>query len=240
MGAEDELRGSGVFQPPPGPPRGIPPMNQPSLYSPPQMSQMSQMMRPPTPPYSQQYGETGMDPEDEPPLLEELGIDPERIREKTLAVLNPFHELGKTDNAAYLLSDADLAGPVLFCVLLGATLVLSGGRAPFGYIYGLAVISCIAMYLLLSLMTIESVFTFTSVASVLGYCLLPVVGLSFVGIFVRLSGLFGLIFGLIAVLWCALSASRLFVAMSQDKSQQSLIAYPCALLYGVFALIVIF
>lgn len=182
----------------------------------------------------------GTDFEDEPPLLEELGIDPDRIIAKTLAVLNPFHGQGVTDDANFLLQDADLAGPVLFCLLLGACLLLSGGKVPFGYIYGLAMISCIVMYILLNLMATNIKISLTSVASVLGYCLLPIVGLSGLGIFVPLSGIVGLVAGLVIVFWCALSASRLFVTMSNDPQQRPLVAYPCCLLYGVFALIVIF
>ncbi|KAK3930919.1 CCR4-NOT transcription complex subunit 6 [Frankliniella fusca] len=120
--------------------------------------------------------------DDEPPLLEELGIDPDRIIAKTLAVLNPFHGQAVTDDANFLLQDADLAGPVLFCLLLGACLLLSGGKVPFGYIYGLAMISCIVMYGLLNLMTTNVSISLSSVASVLGYCLLPVVGLSGLGL----------------------------------------------------------
>lgn len=178
--------------------------------------------------------------DDEPPLLEELGIDPDRIIAKTLAVLNPFHSQGVTDDANFLLQDSDLAGPGLFCLLLGACLLLSGGKVPFGYIYGLAMISCIVMYILLNLMTTTVNITLASVASVLGYCLLPVVGLSGLGIFVPLTGIFGLVAGLFIVFWCALSASRLFVTMSSDPQQRPLVAYPCCLLYGVFALLVIF
>jgi len=44
-------------------------------------------------------------------------------------------------------------------------------------------------------------------------------------------GLFGIVLTVIAVLWCSVSASKLFVsALSMDK-QQLLVAYPCALVY---------
>lgn len=187
-----------------------------------------------------EVSKVGTDFDDEPPLLEELGIDPDRIIAKTLAVLNPFHGQGVTDDANFLLQDADLAGPGLFCLLLGACLLLSGGKVPFGYIYGLAMISCVVMYILLNLMTTTVSITLASVASVLGYCLLPVVALSGLGVFVPLTGIFGLGAGVFIVFWCALSASRLFVTMSSDPQQRPLVAYPCCLLYGVFALLVIF
>ncbi|XP_015117508.1 protein YIPF5 [Diachasma alloeum] len=178
--------------------------------------------------------------EDEPPLLEELGIDPDRIMQKTLAVLNPFHRRGQIDDANYLLQDADLAGPVAFCLILAGFLLLAGSKAHFGYVYGLAVTSCLLMYILQSLMSSTGNITLSSVASVLGYCLLPVVVLAGVSIFTTLKGPIGMAMGAFAVAWATVSASRLFSAMSGEEKQRLLIAYPCLLLYGVFTLIVIF
>ncbi|XP_043529483.1 protein YIPF7 [Frieseomelitta varia] len=181
-----------------------------------------------------------VDEEEEPPLLEELGIDPDRILQKTLAVLNPFHRKGQIDDANYLLQDSDLAGPVAFCLMLAAFLLLAGSKAHFGYVYGLAVTSCILMYILQSLMSSSSNITLSSVASVLGYCLLPVVVLAGLSIFTTLRGPAGLVFAMFAVAWSTLSASRLLTTMSGEENQRLLLAYPCALLYGVFTLMVIF
>lgn len=180
------------------------------------------------------------DEEVEPPLLEELGIDPDRIIQKTLAVLNPFHRRGQIDDANYLLQDSDLAGPVTFCLALAAFLLLAGSKAHFGYVYGLATISCLMMYILLTLMSSTNNITLLSVASVLGYCLLPVVVLSAFSIFTTLRGTVGLVFAALAVAWATLSASRLLSTMSGENNQRPLIAYPCFLLYGVFTLIIIF
>ncbi|XP_043672303.1 protein YIPF5 [Vespula pensylvanica] len=185
-------------------------------------------------------GDHGFGDEVEPPLLEELGIDPDRIVQKTLAVLNPFHRRGQIDDANYLLQDSDLAGPVTFCLALAAFLLLAGSKAHFGYVYGLATISCLLMYILLSLMSSTNNITLLSVASVLGYCLLPVVALSAVSIFTTLRGTIGLVVAAMAVAWATLSASRLLSTMSGENNQRPLIAYPCFLLYGVFTLIVIF
>ncbi|KAL0832087.1 hypothetical protein ABMA28_001573 [Loxostege sticticalis] len=178
---------------------------------------------------------------DEPPLLDELEIYPDRILEKTLAVLNPFHGQSKADDANFLLRDTDIAGPIAFCLALAVCLFLSGNKAHFGYVYGLSVMSVILMYFLLSLMCrTEGVFTVLSVASVLGYCMLPMVVLAGLGIFVSLEGTVGISLSAVAVIWSALSASRLFVTMTGDAEQRPLIAYPCALVNGVFALLVLF
>ncbi|XP_015434722.1 PREDICTED: protein YIPF5 homolog [Dufourea novaeangliae] len=181
-----------------------------------------------------------VDEEDEPPLLEELGIDPKRILQKTLAVLNPFHKRGELDDANYLLQDSDLAGPVAFCLIFAACLSLADSTANFSYVYGLAVTSCIFMYILLSLMSRRNNITFSSIASVLGYCLLPVVVLASSSIFITLRGPVGSILALLAVIWATLSASRLLIAICGEENQRPLIAYPCILLYGAFTLIVVF
>ncbi|XP_069688982.1 protein YIPF5 homolog [Periplaneta americana] len=175
--------------------------------------------------------------EDEPPLLEELGIKPIQILEKTLAALNPFRgDYPVEVNPFY---ETDLAGPASFCVILGICLFLAGSKAHFGYVYGLVMITCIVMYILISLMTTRFV-TFGFVASVLGYCLLPIVFLSMLGVFVSLHSYVGHVCAAVAVIWSSLSASKLFVNMSADNQQRPLIAYPCLLLYGTFALIIVF
>ncbi|KAG8287642.1 protein YIPF5 [Homalodisca vitripennis] len=171
--------------------------------------------------------------EDEPPLLEELGIDPDQIVKKILVVLDPF-------TSTVPIGDYDLAGPLAFCIILAGFLLLSGGTAHFGYVYGLAMTSCLMMYALLNLMTASSGFTLTSVASVLGYALLPVVVLSGVGVLFTLQNILGLVLSAIAVAWSSLAASRIFVTISADRGQRPLIAYPCILLYAVFTLLVIF
>jgi len=153
--------------------------------------------------------------------------------EKTLSVLNPFRH---TDAA--ILRDTDLAGPVVFCVLFGFILLLSG-KVHFGYIYGIGVLGCLGMCFLLNMMSVSGVSLGVTV-SVLGYCLLPMVGLAGVNLLLSLQDLIGIALTLTAVIWCALSASKLFVTALEMQQQQPLVAYPCALVYGVFALLAVF
>ena len=61
------------------------------------------------------------DDENELPLLEELGIRFDKIWSKTQAVINPTKKLSNN-----ILDDADLAGPLFFCLLLGSCLLLAG------------------------------------------------------------------------------------------------------------------
>ena len=81
---------------------------------------------------------------------------------------------------------------------------------------------------------------FTVVVSVLGYCILPIVALSALSILVSLTGPVGTILTMLAVVWSSWSASKLFVTAFDMEKQQFLIAYPCCMLYAVFALITMF
>ena len=59
--------------------------------------------------------------EDEPPLLEELGIDPGQIVRRTVAMLNPMKRA-----PAEAAGDDDVAGPLLFALLMGAAHLMRG------------------------------------------------------------------------------------------------------------------
>jgi len=185
----------------------------------------------PAPAYAAPSSGSGF--EDEPPLLEELGINPDHILQKTLTVLNPMRS---TD--ASIAGDSDLAGPIVFAMAFGSFIMFSG-KLYFNYIYGIGLMGCLAMYCLLNLMSLSGV-SIGCVVSVLGYCLLPIVGLAGLSVLFSLSGVLGNILTGAAVAWCTLSSSKLFTTALEMKQQQLLVAYPCALLYGVFALITMF
>ncbi|GMT10490.1 hypothetical protein PFISCL1PPCAC_1787, partial [Pristionchus fissidentatus] len=179
------------------------------------------------------YGEE--DIENEPPLLEELGINFSHIKEKTLVVLNP---VGAT--SVDVIADQDLAGPLVFCLMFGAALLLHG-KMQFGFIYGVGMLGCVGMYMLMNLMAPDmAAISFTCTASVLGYCLLPMSILSMLSAVLSFKGSIGYGISLLAVFWCSFSASKLFVTALSLDSQRLLVAYPCALLYAVFALLAIF
>ncbi|KAF9952061.1 Protein yipf5 [Modicella reniformis] len=74
------------------------------------------------------------------------------------------------------MDDTDLAGPLVFCLAFGTFLLLSG-KQHFGYVYGVAVVGCSALYVILNLMSPHGV-DIPKTASVLGYCMLPLVILS--------------------------------------------------------------
>lgn len=113
------------------------------------------------------------------------------------------------------------------------------------------------MYTLLNLMSDHGIDAYR-VASVLGYCLLPMVGVGAISVMILLeyvfpilmssalltnlvsSGTFGYLLSLISILWCTYAASGIFVAVLRMSDQRLLVAYPCGLLYGCFALLSVF
>ncbi|XP_053311000.1 protein YIPF7 [Spea bombifrons] len=171
--------------------------------------------------------------DNEPPLLEELGINFDHIWQKTLTVLNPWKP---ADGG--IMNETDLTGPMVFCFALGSTLLLAG-KIHFGYVYTMSILGCLAIHALLNLMSIPGI-SYGCVASVLGYCLLPMVILSSCAILFSLQGITGTILAAAVIGWCSFAASKIFISTLAMEGQQLLVAYPCALLYGLFALMTVF
>lgn len=171
----------------------------------------------------------------EAPLLEELGINFSHIKGKTLAVLNPFNRSIASD----IMADSDLAGPILFVLLFG-TLLLLAGKVQFGYIYGVGLFGTVSLHYLFKLMSEEVTIDVIRSTSVIGYCLLPLVLISVLGVFLSLDNLLGYVASLLAVFWCTFSASGFFVAVLKLHNVRLLVAYPLFIFYSVFALMAIF
>ncbi|KAG8944232.1 hypothetical protein FRC04_002099 [Tulasnella sp. 424] len=173
--------------------------------------------------------------EGEPPLLEELGVNFSHIWVKSMTVLNPLRQIDER-----IMDDADMAGPIFFFLAFGVCLLLSG-RSQFGYIYGIALLGSSSIYALLNLMSSTGIDAYRT-ASVLGYCLLPmvVVGALSVGRNLKLPTYFIASLSVISIIWCTYAASSIFVTILRMSDQRLLIAYPIGLLYGCFALFSVF
>lgn len=169
----------------------------------------------------------------EPPLLEELGVNFGHIKTKTLTVLNPFRSISQ-----HIMDDSDLAGPILFCLMFGTFLLLSG-KVHFGYIYGVALVGTVSLHWILTLMATDAI-DFVRTASVLGYCLLPLVVVCAFGIFIRMDGPLGFALSVLSVVWCTYSSSAIFVSVLRLSDMRALVAYPLALFYGIFSIMSIF
>ncbi|ABN64377.1 predicted protein [Scheffersomyces stipitis CBS 6054] len=171
----------------------------------------------------------------EPPLLEELGINFQHIKDKTRAVLNPL----KHDIDPEIMNDSDLAGPILFVLLFGTLLLLSG-KVQFGYIYGVGVCGTVGLHYLFKFMSNDVQIDLVRSTSVIGYCLLPLVLISVLGVVISLDNMLGYLLSAFAVLWCTYSASGFFVAVLKLHNARPLVAYPLCMFYTVFAFMVIF
>ena len=86
--------------------------------------------------------------------------------------------------AAVPLLDASLAGTLP-----------QRGKLHFGYIYGISIIGCTLMWILLNLMCPRGIDVYRTV-SVLGYCLLPMVIFSGCAVLLSMQGIIGIFLGL--------------------------------------------
>ena len=165
------------------------------------------------------------------------------------------------------MDDSDMAGPILFFLLFG-TFLLFSGKVHFGYIYGLALLGSTSLHIILSLMSpsddpsstqsypqyndpsapptsqpgghFSATLTFPRSASVLGYCLLPLVATSLIGIVMPMDTPFGIVMTMAAIMWCTYSASGMFCAVGRMKGMRGLVAYPLALFYVGFGIMGVF
>eukprot|EP00747_Dinoflagellata_sp_TGD_P162914 gnl/TRDRNA2_/TRDRNA2_181063_c0_seq1.p1 gnl/TRDRNA2_/TRDRNA2_181063_c0~~gnl/TRDRNA2_/TRDRNA2_181063_c0_seq1.p1 ORF type:complete len:301 (+),score=44.41 gnl/TRDRNA2_/TRDRNA2_181063_c0_seq1:100-903(+) len=184
------------------------------------------------PPPQQQYGGDD-DFENEPPILEELGINVEHIWKRMQGVA--FFKKIDED----LLTDADLSGPLVICLALGCCLLLAG-KLQFGYIYGLGAIGCVGVCLLINVMSQRGGIDLYRTMSILGYGLIPIVFLAALGIVVSLKGKFGVVVSAVAIFWSTATSSRFFATAIAMHQQRWLVAYPVGLVYTCFTLITVF
>mmetsp|Transcript_4962 Transcript_4962/g.7582 ORF Transcript_4962/g.7582 Transcript_4962/m.7582 type:complete len:249 (-) Transcript_4962:84-830(-) len=174
------------------------------------------------------------DYENEAPLLEELGIRFDHIWSKTQAVIIPIKHIDE-----HILDDADIAGPLVYCMLLGAVLLLSG-KVHFGYIYGFSIFGCSSLYTVINLLDSKGGLDIWRTSSVLGYCMLPIIGLAALSIVLDLRGVIGFIVSVLVVIWSTAASTRIFDSKLQLTEQYWLVAYPIMLLYSCFVLITVF
>lgn len=172
--------------------------------------------------------------EDEPPLLEELGINVPAVIAKVRAVANPFSRIDSS-----FADEADMTGPVCLCLLLGCLLLLQR-KFQFGVIYGQAIVGCLAVYFVFNVMSQRGIDLYRS-TSILGYSLLPMVILSFFAVFLPLNiKALGIVLGGGCIFWSTTTATKIFVAVLALHDQFWLVWYPLALLYTSFAFITVF
>ena len=88
------------------------------------------------------------------------------------------------------LEESDMAGPFLIILIFAFSLVLQY-KTCFGYLYGISVFGSFFIFLLLNLMSKERGILLYNTISVLGYCMIPIVILSFISVFLDMKGIVG-------------------------------------------------
>ncbi|KAI1141315.1 Yip1-domain-containing protein [Hypoxylon sp. FL0543] len=205
----------------------------------------------------------------EPPLLEELGVNFDHIQMKTLAVLNPFgridqHIMDDSDLGGpilfFLLFGTFLlfSGKVHFGYIYGLALMGSVAlhtilslMSPDGSTSGSPAAPAYSSAPGYpgdptgggrddNKGQLSGNLTFARSASVLGYCLLPLVITSLIGIVVPMDGPLGYILTSAAIVWCTTSASGMFCAVGRMQQMRALVAYPLMLFYVGFGIMSIF
>ncbi|XP_024991153.1 protein YIPF5 homolog [Cynara cardunculus var. scolymus] len=173
--------------------------------------------------------------DDEPPLLEELGINTKQIWNKTASILNPFRV--KAD----LHEDADLSGPFLFLMAFGLFQLLAG-KLHFGIILGWVTVASLFLYVVFNMLAGRNGnLDLYRCLSLIGYCMLPIVILSAVALFVPQGGLVIFVMMGIFVIWSTRVCTRLLVELAScGDEHRGLIAYACFLIYMLFSLLVVF
>ncbi|XP_059628429.1 uncharacterized protein LOC132271157 [Cornus florida] len=173
--------------------------------------------------------------EDEPPLLEELGINTKQIWNKTVSIMNPFRV--KVD----LHEDADLSGPFLFLMAFGLFQLLAG-KLHFGIILGWVTVASLFLYVVFNMLAGRNGnLDLYRCLSLIGYCLLPIVILSAVSLFLPQGGVAIFAMAGVFVIWSTWVCTRLLVELAScGDEHRGLIAYACFLIYMLFSLLVIF
>ncbi|KAG9458977.1 hypothetical protein H6P81_003485 [Aristolochia fimbriata] len=177
----------------------------------------------------------GMGFDEEPPLLEELGINTRQIWRKTISILNPFRV-----NAS-LHEDADLSGPFLFLMAFGLFQLLAG-KLHFGIILGWVTVAALFLYVVFNMLAGRNGnLDLYRCLSLIGYCMLPMVIFSAVSLFVPQGSVVTIGLGFAFALWSTRVCTRLLVELAScGDEHRGLIAYACWLIYMLFSLLVIF
>lgn len=176
--------------------------------------------------------------EDEPPLLEELGIDIPAILGRIKSVVT-FRLSGRD------LDNFDMGGPLIFMTILGV-LHLLVGKLHFGYILGWTVVGSVLIWFVLQSIVgsdhpeAKSLDLYTC-CCLLGYSLLPIIGHAVVALLLPRQSLPSLIGAGVAVLWSAQVAATMFLNRTAAlMGQRLLVTYPCILMFSAYALLTLY
>ena len=202
---------------------------------------------------------------DEPPLLEELGVDFAQIARRAKSAINPLPMRKKHTRETS--KDDDLAGPLVVFGLI-ATLHALQGKGHYGYILGWSAIASGLTCWLLNQLTAQNNndagenLSLSRTASVIGYNATSILFLSVVKAFVHSEGSsngsksssgggsfsgttnsFGILaFACVCILQASSKSSGLFLhGMGQcGEGKRLVVFYPMVLLYSLYALLTLY
>lgn len=175
---------------------------------------------------------------DEPPLLEELGINTKQIWSKTSSILNPIRTNHK--NHHNLHENADLSGPFILLMSFGLFQLLAG-KLHFGIILGWLIISAGFLYFVFNMLAgSNGNLDLYKCVSLIGYCMLPIVIFSILALFVPQGGFVIFVLAGVFVMWSSRICSRLVGDVGRWDEHGGLVGYACFLIFSLFSLLVIF
>eukprot|EP00929_Paragymnodinium_shiwhaense_P069195 TRINITY_DN34906_c0_g1_i1.p1 TRINITY_DN34906_c0_g1~~TRINITY_DN34906_c0_g1_i1.p1 ORF type:complete len:323 (-),score=62.27 TRINITY_DN34906_c0_g1_i1:216-1184(-) len=220
-----------AFQQPGGMQPGAPPSGQMggAPMQPGSFPQPDAMQRSPT----MQQASCDDDFENEPPLLEELGVNVGNIvlRMKGIAFF------AKVDEA--VLRDSDLSGPAIIVGALCLCLLLRG-RLILGYVYGFSAYGCFGMWGIINVMSQRGGIDLYSTGSILLYGLIPIVIVALISVVLNLNSSAGAVVATLCIIWASAASSRFFAYGFLRPEQKWLVAYPVCLFYVCFCLLAVF
>lgn len=173
---------------------------------------------------------------DEPPLLEELGIDVSAILLKTRAIL--LHRM-----KAHSLDDLDMGGALLFMCLLGGLHLLMG-KWHMGVILGWSVLQSVVLWWLANQLAGGSQSTKTLdlyyTCCMVGYSMIPQLLLSSVALLLP-RGPVVLAVAVLSTIWSGVTAAKLITRRSPSFADLfPVLAYPCILVFSSFAILSVY
>ncbi|KAJ1383409.1 Yip1 domain [Sesbania bispinosa] len=182
-----------------------------------------------------QFGSSSSNFDDEPPLLEELGINTKQIWSKTTSLLNPFRVANPN-----LHENADLSGPVMLVMAFGLFQLLAG-KIHFGIILGWVTVSALFLYVVFNMLAGRNgTLDLYRCVSLIGYCMLPMVILSALSLFLPQGGFAISTVAAVFVAWSTKACTTLLLHVARWDQHPGLLAYVCFLIYTLFSLLVVF
>lgn len=176
--------------------------------------------------------------DNEPPLLEELGIDVPQMRRKAMAMLL-LHQRATSASSPLLEDEGDLSGPVMLAAALAALHVLLHGVVTLGPIVGWLALFMLGTYWLVNQLAAGHQHVgFYRCASIVGYSLVPVAFSSVLCLLLPSASAVKLLVLGFGALMSARCCARLLVTASPALLDAwFVLAVPCALVYSLFALL---